>query len=209
MIMIECPHCGKLCKPLGIAAHIRIKHTEHGADFILLGNKSRKGKPSWNKGLTAETDERVKENSLNVGKSMLGISRPVSEETKMKISKTMKLVGGGYRQGSGRGKKGWYKGFFCDSSWELAFVIYNLEHGIDFTRCLEFREYEYEGKIRKYYPDFIVNGQLVEIKGYKSPQWEAKIASNLDVKVLYETDLQEILCYVKSKYGNDFIKMYE
>lgn len=32
----------------------------------------------------------------------------------------MKEVGGGYRKGSGRGKKGRYKGYWCDSSWELA-----------------------------------------------------------------------------------------
>jgi hypothetical protein len=27
---------------------------------------------------------------------------------------------GGLREGSGRGKKGWYKGFYCRSTWELA-----------------------------------------------------------------------------------------
>ena len=46
------------------------------------------------------------------------------------------------------GIKGWYKGFWCDSSWELAYVIYNLDHGIEFRRNTEKFEYEYCGKIR-------------------------------------------------------------
>jgi len=37
---------------------------------------------------------------------------------------------GGKRIGSGRGKSGWYKGYWCDSSWELAYVIYNIDHDV-------------------------------------------------------------------------------
>ena len=28
----------------------------------------------------------------------------------------------------GYGKHGWYKEYWCDSSWELAYVIYNLDY---------------------------------------------------------------------------------
>ena len=38
-------------------------------------------------------------------------------------------LSGGLRHGSGRGKKGWYKGYWCDSTWELAWVIYQLDNG--------------------------------------------------------------------------------
>jgi len=34
---------------------------------------------------------------------------------------------GGYRKGSGIGKKVWYKRGIGDSSWELAFVIYRFK----------------------------------------------------------------------------------
>lgn len=73
-------------------------------------------------------------------------SHPVSEETKQKISATAKVnkLSGGYREGSGRGKKGIYKGYYCDSSWELAYVIYNLEHDIKFERNTQTFEYEYK-----------------------------------------------------------------
>lgn len=51
-------------------------------------SKSHKGRTPWNKGLTKETDERVKKYGECSGKSRKGIFR--SNETKIKISKTMK-----------------------------------------------------------------------------------------------------------------------
>jgi len=116
---------------------------------------------------------------------------------------------GGYVQGSGRGKKGWYKGFFCDSSWELAYVVYCLEHEIGIKRNTEKRKYVWQGVVKNYIPDFIVQGAIVEIKGYKTEQWIAKLAANPDVSVLYEKDLETVLEYVKFKYGKDFISLYE
>lgn len=161
-------------------------------------NKGRKGQQTaWNKGLKGSTYGY----SLDPEKE---------KERKEKISKYAKSRNfGGYTKGSGRGKKGWYKGFFCDSSWELAFVIYCLEHGLDIKRNFEKRQYKYEGEIKNYIPDFSVNGVLTEIKGYKTPQWLAKIKDNSDIKVLYENDLKPILEYVITKYGKDFTRLYK
>ena len=107
-----------------------------------------------------------------------------------RISEKAKLNNGGYRQGSGRGKKGWYKGFFCDSSYELAFVIYCLEHNKTITRNLIRRKYIWEGRERNYIPDFFVDNEFIEIKGYKTKQWEAKLKCNPDVIVYYEKGLR-------------------
>ena len=116
---------------------------------------------------------------------------------------------GGYRRNAGRGKQGWYKGIWCDSSWELAFVIYHIDHGMSIKRCEEKRTYEFEGKQFTYNPDFITDEGIVEIKGYSDSKWEAKIKSNPDIKVLFEKDISYILEYVIEKYGKDFIKLYE
>ena len=133
-----------------------------------------------------------------------------SENTKQKLSKIAKdRKFGGYVQGSGRGKKGWYKGFFCDSSWELAYIIHCLDHNIEIKRNTEKRQYIWEGVVKNYIPDFIVQGTVTEVKGYKTEQWLAKLEANPDVKVLYETDLIPVLDYVKDKYGKDFISLYE
>ena len=116
---------------------------------------------------------------------------------------------GGYRKGSGIGKSGWYKGIYCDSSWELAFVIYHLENNLSITRCKERRNYIYEGENHFYYPDFITSDGIIEIKGYKTKQWEAKILQNPDIKVLYKKDIQKYIDYAISKYGENFTSLYE
>jgi len=69
--------------------------------------------------------------------------------------------------GAGRGKSGWYKGYYCDSSWELAYVIYNLEHNIcNFIKNTSDKfEYEYKNEKHFYIPDFkFDDGHYVEIK---------------------------------------------
>lgn len=170
---------------------------------------AKKGKTPWNKGLTKNIDSRVsrpEQKGKKFGSSITGHSL----ETKHRLSEVAKKRNlGGYIRGSGRGKKGWYKGFFCDSSWELAYIIYCLDHGIDIKRNTEKRTYEYKGKIKNYIPDFIVKGELVEIKGYKTDEWLAKLSANPDVKVLYEKDLQPILDYVIMQYSKKFIELYE
>lgn len=169
---------------------------------------------TWNKGLTCETDERIKEqteklkNAYETGTlAPSWTGRKHTEEQKRKIG-----LFGGYRKGSGRGKKGWYKGYFCDSSWELAYVIYNLEHGIQFERNKKKFTYTFNGKEYHYLPDFIVDGKYVEIKGYWCEQWEAKYSQfpkNETLQVLTKNEIQPYLNYVIDKHGKDFISLYE
>ena len=116
---------------------------------------------------------------------------------------------GGYREGSGRGKSGWYKGIRCDSSWELAFVIYHLDNNLFIERCKEKRRYIFENKEHIYYPDFITDDGIIEIKGFKTPQWIAKQEQNKDIKVLYKNDIEFYIEYVKHKYGNDYLRLYD
>lgn len=135
----------------------------------------------------------------------------LEQERRKKISKAMKNnpLAGGLRKGSGIGKKGWYKGIFCDSSWELAFVIYHIDHNIPIKRCEEKRPYKYNGKIHYYNPDFIVDNKIIEIKGFNTKQWQAKMLNNEDIIVLYEENIKPYIEYVKNKYGENYIEMYE
>lgn len=135
-----------------------------------------------------------------------------TEETRQKIKETNKIrhTLGGYRKGSGRGKKGWYKGYFCDSSWELAYVIYNIDHGIKFERNKEKFKYIFEGKEYNYLPDFIVDGKYVEVKGYWTKQWQAKYDQfPKELSIITKREIKPYLEYVENKYGKDFTKLYE
>ena len=128
-------------------------------------------------------------------------------------TQSVKHTTGGKRHGAGRGKKGWYKGYYCDSSWELAIVIYWLEHNIQFKRNNGYFEYQFDGKIRKYYPDFLMSdGSFVEVKGYSSKQWQAKLKAFPKDKTLLiygKNEIMPIIQYVVDKYGKDYIKLYD
>ena len=58
--LYKCPYCEKEYKKNGICTHIWRNHTEEGKICVCKNNFGNKGKPSWNSGLTKETDERVK-----------------------------------------------------------------------------------------------------------------------------------------------------
>ena len=136
----------------------------------------------------------------------------VSEETRQKISKTCKSnkLSGGYRHGSGRGRKGTYKGYYCDSSWELAYVIYNLEHNISFRRNEELFPYMFKGEQHNYKPDFIEGDVYVEIKGYFSEQVNAKEkAFPFKLKYIDKNSIKPYIEYAVDKYGKDFCNLYE
>ncbi len=165
-----------------------------------IAGEKRRGSP-----LDEKTKEKIKE-------ALQGKEHPVSEETKKKISETCKKNkrSGGYRKGSGRGKKGTYKGYYCDSSWELAYVIYNIDHNIKFERNEELFPYEFNGEQHKYKPDFIEGDIYIEIKGYFTEQTKAKEkAFPFKLKYIDGKGIIKYLDYVEKTYGKNFISMYD
>ena len=130
------------------------------------------------------------------------------KQNRILINKKYRL--GGFKESSVKNyKSGWYHGIHCDSSWELAFIIYNEEHNIKVERCKEVRSYILENKEYKYYPDFIINNEIYEIKGIKSKNSDAKQLYNPDIIFLFRKDMKKYLDYVIEKYGNNFIDLYD
>ena len=179
------------------------------------------GKTPWNKGrriddlYIPEAAQRIREAGRRGAARAWEVFRSSPEleaRRRQKISETARRVGmGGYRHGSGRGKKGWYKGYWCDSSYELAFVVYSLDHGMPFSRNWRAFPYVFEGIPRRWMPDFVLpDGTFVEIKGYLTPQAEAKFAAfPHPLVILRKHDLRPMLEYVVGIYGKDFIRLYE
>lgn len=110
---------------------------------------------------------------------------------------------GGYKKHSRKGNAGYYKGIYCDSTYELIFLIYCLDHNILIKRNKKYFLYNYNNKVHKYYPDFIINNRmLIEIKNFYSDIAEAKLKATTDpIKVLYGKDLIKIAKYVSNKYN--------
>lgn len=202
-----CRFCGKTYSDRGIRNHENQCRENPNSVIQHKPAGFKGGLTPWNKGLTKQTDARVAKNAASISSAISGHN--VTAATRLKLSNTAKKRGlGGYNPLGGRGKKGWYNGIWCDSSWELAFVIYNIEHNIPVRKCKEVRLYEWKGTTRKYHPDFVVDGVITEIKGYDSPQWQAKHTANPDVVVKFAKDLQHVFDYVTHKYGKDFIRLY-
>lgn len=221
----KCKFCGKEFEnPMSIGGHIAWckKNPDGKKPFI---NLSKEKRIEINKKINSDpkiSEKRIKtfrdNREKGLHKNYTGISKDpnINKKTSEKLKKIAKDRNlGGYVRGSGRGKKGWYKGFWCDSSWELAWIIYNLDHKIEFKRNSIGFDYLYEGKTKKFYPDFIMNGSYYEIKGRKNfdslgekdkqkiKQFKQKLI------VLYQEEMKPYLEFVIGKYGKDFIRLYE
>ena len=182
---------------------------------------------AWNKGLTKLTSQiiadasykvsTVLKNGYKTGKIHNVFDDPEKRQiicSKIKLAAKLNRKMGGRRKGAGRSKHGWYKGIWCDSSWELAWVIYNLDHKIEFKPYTGYFEYQFQNEIHKYYPDFILNnGTIVEIKGNEtSDQWKAKLEQfpkDKCLQVIGKNEIGKYLDYVVEKYGKNFIQLYD
>lgn len=172
--------------------------------------------PGWNKGLTKETNESIASSAEKLRK----VKRtPVSAETKAKLSAATKLAYAEGRLGArlhrtkhDRNYYGTYHGFECDSSYELAFVIYNIDHNIVFERNQQSFQYVFEGQTHKYFPDFKVGDRYIEVKGRVTDRdlakWQA-FPDRTNLQIIGTTEIQPYITYCKQKYGNDFIRLYD
>lgn len=164
---------------------------------------NRKGKTPWNKGLTKDTDERLRKASESIRQGFVDhpnrrLGRKHSKETLAKL----RANSGGLRIGAGRGKGGWYKGYWCDSTYELVWLVYKLDNDEHPVRNTVGYPYEWEGKLHRYYPDFILNDVIYEIKGYQTLKDFEKYKAVKDNKliVLLKKDLQLEFSYVQRTY---------
>lgn len=110
---------------------------------------------------------------------------------------------GGYRQGSGRSIHGYYDGIYFASTYELAYYIHETDQGREIVRFTGYIQSQ-DGSLT-YYPDFFVDGEIIEIKGYWTPSVDAKTQLAKDhgyrIRVLYLEDLKHMIEYVKTKQG--------
>jgi len=125
----KCPYCKKEYPKMGIATHIWRKHIENDKKWggSEKGYWSGNEKVAWNKGLTKETDERVKQcastysKRFKEGKINGWNGKKHSKETKEKISKKLSLNNKG-------GRCKWYEvertdgtKFKVQGTWEVRF----------------------------------------------------------------------------------------
>lgn len=150
----------------------------------------------------------IKGNKNNIFNSSKYCSKKCLEQgRKQKLRKiALKNNLGGYIPESiNKYHSGNYDNIRFDSSWELAFYVYYKEHNLFIERCKEVRTYiGTDNKKHKYYPDFLTDNGIVEIKNYCNETVLLKHKYNKDIKILYFDDIKYCIDYVKEKYGNKF-----
>ena len=93
----QCPHCDKEYSKMGICSHIWRTHLNPEFEPYKIAKENGYVAISWNKGLTKETDERVKQNSDALKKSIRENGhnwkgKHHNSDTKKKISEKMKIA---------------------------------------------------------------------------------------------------------------------
>ena len=199
---LDCQFCGKTCKNRNsLCNHERqckLNPNYQLSYFNVYNN--RENHVAWNKGLTKETDSRVAKRAETFHRNF--------EAGKFTFHSKPSPNSYGYKY-----KYGTYKDFYCDSSWELAFVLYCLDHNLDISRNYEHFSYiDDSGKERYFYPDFKINNTFYEIKGGYDRYAQFKFdqfPDNYDLVWLDIKGIQKYIKYAKEVYGNDYIKLYD
>ena len=113
-----------------------------------------------------------------------------------------------------------------DSSWELAVWIWANDNNISIKREPVKLEYEFDDKKHTYYPDFEINGRLVELKGPQFFDRDGKMVNPFDhsLDALMEAkhqfgiqngvtfwkseDVKPVLEYIESVYTKDYLNLF-
>jgi hypothetical protein len=230
--ILYCQYCNKECKNINsLKQHeIRCKKNPNkiNLDYIKGSHKSRTKGYKW---LTNGIDQIFTNNFdkyLDLGwtfgmnnqfKQKMSIIKndikplgkckdPKKElERKQKISNSLKGNKNWiFNKHHGNAKQGWYSNIHCDSTWELAFLVYYKEHNLYIERCNKKFEYTWNNSKHIYIPDFITDEGIIEIKGRKTKQSLEKEKQFPNIKVIDINLIQPYLEYVINKYGKEFWK---
>ena len=181
----SCSGCSEIKKKNSEARKKQIAEQKLNGTFTC--NFSRFGHTAWNKGLTKETDERVKKssetykNNYKAGKFKLKGGHRHTIETKDKLSeirsKYLEKCPNGFPD------VGWYKiqningeEFTVRGTWERDFGNYLTLHKILWIRNIYLKYIKSDGSIHRYNPDFYLPelDLYIEVKGYFSEKDKLK-----------------------------------
>jgi hypothetical protein len=206
---MECSFCKKICKNgNSLRNHERLCNKNPNkqiivSNFIVYHKKIKEG--------------NIKGSNQYIKAKKLGLPKPIiTEETKLKLSKTSKgrkyddeykkrhsismkkavqKYPGSYTKNNvvGRVKNIEYKGVKLKGSWELIFVKWLDDNGIQWEHETKSFQYEWNG-IRTYYPDFYLTDLdlYVEVKGFERERDRAKWSVVPRMIVIKSNNIKEI-----------------
>lgn len=206
--LYKCPICGILKTKKGIASHILIVHTEEGKrknkEIREKYNPFKPGHDTWNKGLTKDTNNVLKERGERLSKryregELVGSfkGKTHSKESLNKLSQTIrdKVKEGTWHYSFSKTRIFEYKGEKLHGSWELQYAKWLDENNISWRRPKEKFLYIFKDKERYYTPDFylIDTKEYIEIKGYETEKDRSKWSQfPLTLKIIKGSELYKL-----------------
>ena len=126
-------------------------------------------------------------------------SKEVTSEIGRKSSKTIneKVANGTWHVSLAKDMHYYYNGVDLHGTWELKFAMYMDSNSIRWERNTKYFNYYFDGKNRKYFPDFYLpdSNDYIEIKGFKTPKDDSKwdqFPKSENLIVLFERDLKDL-----------------
>jgi hypothetical protein len=230
-----CQHCGKQCKNLNSLTQHEVRCKQNPNAILVKDNlyKYRLQHQSntltfipWNKGLTKDTDDRVKKygethhNRHVKGEIKTwcdGLTKETDERIKkyaFKISETIasKIEDGDWH--CQNRKRIEYKGEIFDSEWEYEFAKFLDLHKIKWNRRIPPFIYIYENSEHRYFPDLYLpeHDLYIEIKGRCTDKDKAKwdqFDKKLDIyflKDLKQLDIEYFKNIVDNRFDDELNK---
>lgn len=176
--MPQCPYCkDERSSKRSVDAHAPFCKSNPNARPRIGG--ARKGSVPWNSGLRDDPRcQHSDETKRRIGKATASLGAEWHKEQAKRISKTInkKVADGTWHTSLARHMHIDYNGVDLHGTWELKYAQYLDANGIKWKRNTDSFQYEFNGKIRKYTPDFYLpdSDVYVEIKGYKTEKDDAK-----------------------------------
>lgn len=219
----ECNFCGKICKNLNSQRQheVRCNRNPDRKDYSKITTyilTHRKGKTKANSEEVARQADILKQMYASGERICHTKGKPGTftgkHHTKEQIDKMMDSYHNTLKGRKSRYKFGMYKGIYCDSGWELAFLIYNIDKGTQIERNTESFEYmnPLTNKISLYYPDFKIGNVYYEIKGVFDDVVISKhesFPSDKKLVVIGPNEIKMYIDYCTTTYGDNFYSMYD
>lgn len=202
---ISCLKCGKVCKgERSLKSHITQIHINKAKSGIKRGRPL--GVNAWNKGLTKETSDKVKQIGLTISEKIKSgeivpgfLGKKHNDDSKERISKKLSLNNKG-------GRCKWYEveGVKVQGTWERDIAIQLTNMGITWEKVKQTSHlitYIKNGKTHRYCPDFYLKEVdiYLEIKGHWWGEDKHKMDlvikqnPNINIKIIEREEFKKIM----------------
>ena len=161
-------------------------------------------------------NESIQQKCRDTIKEKYGVDCAIKVNNGYERSKKTRLEK--YGPSMGYQKQFRYDNLLFDSKWELDYYIYMRDFNHDIKKEPVALEYYVDGKLKHYYPDFEVDGKLVEIKSFywiKQQQLQEggkekfECIKQHNIEIISNDKIQYYIDYVASTYGKDYENQFK